>query len=85
VWLGSTFKFAWADLVTENVTAAQKFYAEQFGWTIRLGGYVFAAKYWPKVQYTSPVATTSFWRMSPSNCVAIVKTYCVGIIRSLSR
>jgi predicted enzyme related to lactoylglutathione lyase len=37
-------KFVWADLVTDDVAAAQKFYARLFGWTFRdLGGYVVAA------------------------------------------
>jgi hypothetical protein len=37
-------KFVWADLVTDDVAAARKFYADLFGWTFRdLGGYVIAA------------------------------------------
>jgi predicted enzyme related to lactoylglutathione lyase len=37
-------KFVWADLVTDDVVAAQKFYSGLFGWTFRdLGGYVVAA------------------------------------------
>ena len=37
-------KFVWADLVTDDVVAAQKFYTGLFGWTFRdLGGYVIAA------------------------------------------
>jgi len=37
-------KFVWADLVTDDVPAARKFYAQLFGWTFRdLGGYVIAA------------------------------------------
>src|SRR5262245_11723679 len=34
-------KFVWADLVTDDVAAAQKFYGQLFGWTFReAGGYV---------------------------------------------
>jgi predicted enzyme related to lactoylglutathione lyase len=37
-------KFVWADLVTDDVATAQKFYASLFGWTFRnLGGYVIAS------------------------------------------
>jgi uncharacterized protein len=37
-------KFVWADLVTDDVPAAQKFYTQLFGWTFRdVGGYVIAA------------------------------------------
>ena len=37
-------KFVWADLVTDDVAAAQKFYAGLFGWTFHnLGGYAIAA------------------------------------------
>ena len=37
-------KFVWADLVTDDVAAARKFYAQLFGWTFRdLGGYAIAA------------------------------------------
>ncbi len=37
-------KFVWADLVTDDVVAAWKFYAGVFGWTFRdLGGYVVGA------------------------------------------
>ena len=37
-------KFVWADLVTDDVPAAQKFYTQLFGWTFRdTGGYVIAA------------------------------------------
>lgn len=37
-------KFVWADLVTDDVAAARKFYGELFGWTFRdLGGYFVAA------------------------------------------
>jgi predicted enzyme related to lactoylglutathione lyase len=37
-------KFVWADLVTDDVPAARKFYAQLFGWTFRdFGGYVIAA------------------------------------------
>ena len=37
-------KFVWADLVTDDVRAAQSFYARLFGWTFRdQGGYVIAA------------------------------------------
>ena len=37
-------KFVWADLVTDDIAAARKFYALLFGWTFRdLGGYVIAA------------------------------------------
>lgn len=37
-------KFVWADLVTDDVPAAQKFYSHLFGWTFRnLDGYVVAA------------------------------------------
>jgi predicted enzyme related to lactoylglutathione lyase len=36
-------KFVWADLVTDDVTAAQKFYGRLFGWKFRgWGGYVIA-------------------------------------------
>jgi predicted enzyme related to lactoylglutathione lyase len=37
-------KFVWADLVTDDVPAARKFYGQLFGWTYRdLGNYVVAA------------------------------------------
>jgi hypothetical protein len=37
-------KFVWADLVTDDVPAAQKFYGGLFGWTFRnLGNYTVAA------------------------------------------
>jgi predicted enzyme related to lactoylglutathione lyase len=37
-------KFVWADLVTDDVAAARKFYGELFNWTFRdLGGYVVAS------------------------------------------
>ena len=37
-------KFVWADLVTDDVPAARKFYALLFGWTFRdFGGYAVAA------------------------------------------
>lgn len=37
-------KFVWADLVTDDVAAARKFYSQLFGWTFRdLGGYAIAA------------------------------------------
>ncbi len=37
-------KFVWADLVTDDVPAARKFYAQLFGWTFRdLGNYTIAA------------------------------------------
>lgn len=37
-------KFVWADLVTDDVPAAQKFYGGLFGWTFRnLGNYTIAA------------------------------------------
>src|SRR4249919_1557094 len=37
-------KFVWADLVTDDVPKAQKFYGDLFGWTFRnYGGYVIAA------------------------------------------
>ena len=37
-------KFIWADLVTDDVVAAQKFYTGLFGWTFcNLGGYAIAA------------------------------------------
>jgi uncharacterized protein len=37
-------KFVWADLVTDDVPAARKFYAQLFDWTFRdLDGYVIAA------------------------------------------
>jgi predicted enzyme related to lactoylglutathione lyase len=37
-------KFVWADLVTDDVPAAQKFCAELFGWTFRnLDGYLIAS------------------------------------------
>jgi uncharacterized protein len=36
-------KFVWADLVTDDVAAAQKFYARLFGWTFQdFGGYLIA-------------------------------------------
>ena len=36
-------KFVWADLVTDDVQATQKFYAGLFGWTFRnAGNYVIA-------------------------------------------
>src|SRR6185436_9790275 len=37
-------KFVWADLVTDDVAAARKFYSGLFGWSFRdLGGYVVVA------------------------------------------
>jgi len=37
-------KFVWADLVTDDVAGARKFYGELFNWTFRdLGGYIVAA------------------------------------------
>src|SRR5512138_1232346 len=37
-------KFVWADLVTDDVPAARKFYASLFGWTFRdLGDYTIAS------------------------------------------
>jgi hypothetical protein len=37
-------KFVWADLVTDDVPAARRFYAELFGWTFQdLGNYTIAA------------------------------------------
>src|SRR5262245_32908962 len=37
-------KFVWADLVTDDVAAARKFYGQLFGWTFRdLGNYTIAA------------------------------------------
>jgi predicted enzyme related to lactoylglutathione lyase len=37
-------KFVWADLVTDDVGVARKFYGALFGWTFRdVGGYVIAA------------------------------------------
>jgi predicted enzyme related to lactoylglutathione lyase len=37
-------KFVWADLVTDDVRTAAKFYGRLFGWTFRdLGGYVIAS------------------------------------------
>ena len=37
-------KFVWADLVTDDVAAARKFYGALFGWTFRdTGGYLLAA------------------------------------------
>jgi predicted enzyme related to lactoylglutathione lyase len=37
-------KFVWADLVTDDVPAARKFYSQLFGWTFRdLGNYSIAA------------------------------------------
>jgi uncharacterized protein len=37
-------KFVWADLATDDVAAAQKFYGGLFGWTFQdLGGYTIAA------------------------------------------
>src|SRR5262245_51448076 len=37
-------KFVWADLVTDDVPAARRFYGRLFGWTFRdIGGYVVAA------------------------------------------
>jgi predicted enzyme related to lactoylglutathione lyase len=37
-------KFVWADLVTDDVPAAQKFYSRLFGWTFRdVGNYLIAA------------------------------------------
>ncbi len=37
-------KFVWADLVTDDVPAARKFYSQLFGWTFRdVGGYAIAA------------------------------------------
>lgn len=37
-------KFVWADLVTDDVRTAQKFYSQLFGWTFRdLGHYAIAA------------------------------------------
>ena len=37
-------KFDWADLVTDDVPAAQKFYSQMFGWTYRkVGDYVIAS------------------------------------------
>ena len=39
-----TGKFVWADLVTDDVPAARKFYAQMFGWTFReAGNYALAA------------------------------------------
>jgi hypothetical protein len=38
-----TGKFVWADLVTDDVTTARKFYTRMFGWTFRdLGNYSIA-------------------------------------------
>lgn len=40
-----TGKFVWADLVTDDVPAARKFYVSMFGWTFRdVGDYSIAAK-----------------------------------------
>lgn len=37
-------KFVWADLVTDDLPAARKFYSHLFGWTFRdIGGYAIAA------------------------------------------
>src|SRR5262245_44029416 len=37
-------KFIWADLVTDNVPAASKFYSSLFGWTFQdFGNYLIAA------------------------------------------
>ena len=37
-------KFVWADLVTDDVPTARKFYAQLFGWTFRdVGNYTIAA------------------------------------------
>jgi predicted enzyme related to lactoylglutathione lyase len=37
-------KFVWADLVTDDVASAQRFYAQLFGWTFQdMGGYLIAA------------------------------------------
>src|SRR5688572_17488592 len=37
-------KFVWADLVTDDVLAARKFYAQLFGWTFRdFGSYTIAS------------------------------------------
>lgn len=37
-------KFIWADLVTDDVTAAHKFYTQLFGWSFHdMGGYLIAA------------------------------------------
>src|SRR5262245_21108512 len=37
-------KFVWADLVTDDVAVARKFYNELFGWTFRnVGNYLIAA------------------------------------------
>jgi predicted enzyme related to lactoylglutathione lyase len=37
-------KFVWADLVTDNVLGARKFYARMFGWTFQdMGNYIIAA------------------------------------------
>jgi len=37
-------KFIWADLVTDDLPAARRFYAQLFGWTFRdVGGYAIAA------------------------------------------
>ena len=36
-------KFVWADLVTDDVAAAQKFYSQMFGWTYRPVGDYFIA------------------------------------------
>lgn len=37
-------KFVWADLVTDDVSAARKFYSQLFNWTFRdVGGYIIAA------------------------------------------
>lgn len=38
-------KFVWADLVTDDVATARKFYSQLFGWTFReVGNYTLAAK-----------------------------------------
>jgi hypothetical protein len=37
-------KFVWADLVTDDVASAERFYAQLFGWTFQdMGGYLIAA------------------------------------------
>jgi hypothetical protein len=39
-----TGKFVWADLVTDDVPTARKFYTQMFGWTFRdVGNYAIAA------------------------------------------
>lgn len=72
-------KFVWADLVTDDVVTARKFYAQLFGWTFRdVGNYTIAAN------DERPLAGM-FQRPRPTNSEAKPRWFGYVSVKSVSK